>query len=156
MAASKNGIELLEKQELNKEQSLKSALSQLEKAFGKGAVMRMNEAAAERVEAIPTGSVSLDTALGIGGIPRGRITEIYGTESSGKTTIALQIIAEAQRKGGLALFVDAEHALDVEYARALGVDVEKLYISQPATGEEALEIMDAMIRSGALDVVVLD
>lgn len=156
MATSKHAVDFLEHIEVNKDQALKSTLSQLEKAFGKGVVMKMGEAAAERVDAIPTGSISLDTALGIGGIPRGRITEIYGTESSGKTTIALQIIAEAQKKGGMALFVDAEHALDVEYAKALGVDVEKLYISQPSTGEEALEIMDAMIRSGALDVVVLD
>lgn len=156
MATGKNGIELLEQIEVDKDKALKSTLSQLEKSFGKGAVMRMGEATAERVEAISTGSISLDVAIGIGGVPRGRMTEVYGTESSGKTTLALQIIAEAQKKGGLALFVDAEHALDVEYARALGVDVDRLYISQPATGEEALEIMDAMIRSGALDIVVLD
>jgi recombination protein RecA len=132
------------------------ALGQIEKSFGKGAIMRLGEAAAERVEAIPTGALSLDLALGIGGIPRGRITEIYGNESSGKTTLALSVIAQAQRTGGVALFVDAEHALDVEYARALGVDVDRLYISQPASGEEALEIMDAVVRTGAVDVVVLD
>ncbi len=110
----------------------------------------------QRIAAIPTGSLSLDVALGIGGLPRSRITEIYGTESSGKTTLALQVIAEAQKKGGLALFVDAEHALDVEYARTLGVDTDRLYVAQPTTGEEALEIMDSMIRSGAMDIVVLD
>ncbi|MCH8275128.1 MAG: recombinase RecA [Armatimonadetes bacterium] len=141
---------------MEKEKALKMALGQLEKSFGKGAVMRLGDSTIERVEAIPTGSISLDMALGIGGIPRGRMTEIYGTEGSGKTTLALHIIAEAQKKGGLALFVDAEHALDVEYSRALGVDVDRLYISQPATGEEALEIMDAVIRSGAVDLVVLD
>lgn len=139
-----------------KEQALKMAVSQIEKSFGKGAIMRLGETSTERVEAIPTGSISLDLALGVGGIPRGRITELFGSESSGKTTLALHIIAEAQKRGGLALFVDAEHALDVEYARALGVDVDRLYISQPATGEEALEIMDAVIRSGAVDIVVLD
>ncbi len=140
----------------DKERALESAVSQIEKAFGKGAIMRLGQGEREAIEAISTGSLSLDVALGIGGLPRGRITEIYGTESSGKTTLALHTVAEAQRKGGLALFVDAEHALDVEYARALGVDVDKLYISQPTSGEEALEIMDAVIRSGAVDVVVLD
>lgn len=141
---------------MEKEKALEMALGQLNKSFGPGAIMRLGEAAAERVEAIPTGALSLDLALGIGGIPRGRITEIYGNESSGKTTLALSIIAQAQRKGGVALFVDAEHAMDVEYARALGVDVDRLYISQPASGEEALEIMDAVVRTGAVDVVVLD
>jgi len=141
---------------MEKEKALEMALGQIEKSFGKGAIMRLGEAAAERVEAIPTGALSLDLALGIGGIPRGRITEIYGNESSGKTTLALSVIAQAQRTGGVALFVDAEHALDVEYARALGVDVDRLYISQPASGEEALEIMDAVVRTGAVDVVVLD
>lgn len=141
---------------IEKQKALEMALGHLNKSFGPGAVMRLGEAAAERVEAIPTGALSLDLALGIGGIPRGRITEIYGNESSGKTTLALSIIAQAQRKGGVALFVDAEHAMDVEYARALGVDVDRLYISQPASGEEALEIMDAVVRTGAVDVVVLD
>jgi recombination protein RecA len=140
----------------DREKALELALAQLDKTFGKGAVMRLGASDREPVEAIPTGSISLDLALGVGGIPRGRITEIYGTESSGKTTLALHIVAEAQRTGGLALFVDAEHALDVEYAKALGVDVDRLYISQPSTGEEALEIADAIIRSGAVDVVVLD
>ncbi|MCW5946266.1 MAG: recombinase RecA [Fimbriimonadales bacterium] len=158
MASSRNGavVSIEDLPQLDKQKALDMAVGQLEKSYGKGAVMRLGESTAERVEAIPTGSISLDVALGVGGIPRGRITEIYGTESSGKTTLALHVIAEAQKKGGLALFVDAEHALDVEYARALGVDVDRLYISQPATGEEALEIMDGMIRSGALDVVVLD
>lgn len=139
-----------------KERALESALVQIEKAFGKGSIMLMGSSDREAIEAISTGSLSLDVALGIGGLPKGRIVEIYGTESSGKTTLALHCVAEAQRKGGLALYVDAEHALDTEYARALGVDVDKLYISQPSTGEEALEIMDAIIRSGAVDIVVLD
>lgn len=140
----------------DRERALDMALGQIEKAFGKGAIMRMGDGDREQIDAISTGSLSLDMALGVGGIPRGRITEIYGTESSGKTTIALHAVAEAQRQGGLALYVDAEHAMDTEYARALGVDVDKLYISQPTSGEEALEIMDAIIRSGAVDIVVLD
>ncbi|GIK31499.1 MAG: recombinase RecA [Armatimonadetes bacterium] len=140
----------------DRERALESALQHIEKAFGKGSVMCLGQGERDEIAVIPTGSLSLDIALGVGGLPRGRIIEIYGTESSGKTTLALHVIAEAQRKGGMALFVDAEHALDVEYARSLGVDVEKLYISQPTSGEEALEIMDAMIRSGAMDVVVLD
>lgn len=140
----------------DRERALESALQHIEKAFGKGSVMCLGQGERDEIAVIPTGSLSLDIALGVGGLPRGRIVEIYGTESSGKTTLALHVIAEAQRKGGMALFVDAEHALDVEYARSLGVDVEKLYISQPTSGEEALEIMDAMIRSGAMDVVVLD
>lgn len=118
--------------------------------------MRLGDGEKEAIDAISTGSLSLDMALGVGGIPRGRITEIYGTESSGKTTLALHVVAEAQKKGGIALYVDAEHAMDTEYAKALGVDVERLYISQPTSGEEALEIMDAIIRSQAIDVVVLD
>ncbi|GMV87884.1 MAG: protein RecA [Chthonomonas sp.] len=139
-----------------RERQLEAAVSQIERTFGKGAIMRLGTGERAPVESIPTGSLSLDLALGVGGIPRGRITEIYGAESSGKTTLALQVIAEAQRRGGLALFIDAEHALDTEYARALGVDIDRLYISQPTTGEEALEIMDGMIRSNAVDVVVLD
>lgn len=139
-----------------RDRALEMALSQIEKSFGKGAIMRLGEGGHEPIEAIPTGSLSLDVALGIGGLPKGRITEIYGPESGGKTTLALHCVAEAQRKGGLALYVDAEHALDTEYARILGVDVDKLYISQPSNGEEALEIMDAIIRSGAIDIVVLD
>jgi len=132
------------------------ALNQVEKAFGKGAIMRMGDSSREKIDVISTGSLSLDMCLGVGGLPKGRITEIYGPESGGKTTLALHCVAEAQRTGGLALYVDAEHALDTEYARALGVDVDRLYISQPNNGEEALEIMDAMIRSGAVDIVVLD
>jgi recombination protein RecA len=140
----------------DKSRALDSALSQIEKAFGKNAVMRLGAGEKEEIGVIPTGSLSLDVAIGIGGLPRGRIVEIYGPESGGKTTVALHCVAEAQRQGGVALFVDAEHALDVEYARALGVDVEKLYIAQPTTGEEALEIMDTMVRSGAIDILVLD
>lgn len=136
--------------------ALDMALGQIEKAFGKGSIMRLGDDGREPIEAISTGSLSLDMALGIGGLPKGRITEIYGPESGGKTTLALHCVAEAQKAGGLALYVDAEHAMDTEYAKALGVDVEKLYISQPNNGEEALEIMDAIIRSGAIDIVVLD
>jgi len=132
------------------------ALSQVEKAFGKGAIMRMGDGTREAIDVISTGSLSLDMCLGVGGLPKGRITEIYGPESGGKTTLALHCVAEAQKAGGLALYVDAEHALDTEYARALGVDVDRLYISQPSNGEEALEIMDAIVRSGAVDIVVLD
>lgn len=140
----------------DKQRALELALSQVEKQFGRGAVIRLGDENREGVESIPTGSLSLDVALGVGGIPRGRITEIYGPESGGKTTLTLHIIAEAQKRGGLALFVDAEHALDTAYAKQLGVDVDRLYVSQPNSGEEALEIMDAMVRSGAVDVVVLD
>jgi len=140
----------------DRERSLEMALQQIERSFGKGSIMRLGESHTEPIEAISTGSLSLDTALGIGGLPRSRITEIYGSESSGKTTIALHCIAEAQKKGGLALFVDAEHALDTEYAKVLGVDIDRLYVAQPTTGEEALEIMDSMIKSGAMDIVVLD
>jgi len=139
-----------------RDRALEMALSQIEKSFGKGAIMRLGDSDKEAIDAISTGSLSLDMALGVGGLPRGRITEIYGTESSGKTTLALHVVAEAQKKGGIALYVDAEHALDTEYARSLGVDVDRLYISQPTSGEEALEIMDAIVRSQAVDVVVLD
>lgn len=139
-----------------RERALQVALGQVEKAFGKGAIMRMGDGNRESIEAISTGSLSLDTALGIGGIPRGRIIEIYGPESGGKTTLALHCVAECQRAGGLALYIDAEHAMDTDYARVLGVDVDKLYISQPNNGEEALEIADAIIRSGAVDLVVID
>ncbi|MCW5937270.1 MAG: recombinase RecA [Fimbriimonadaceae bacterium] len=139
-----------------KERALELALQQIEKSFGRGSVMRLGDEASKSIEAIPTGALSLDVALGVGGVPRGRITEIYGSESSGKTTVALHCVAQAQRLGGMALFVDAEHALDTEYAKMLGVDTDRLYVSQPTTGEEALEIMDGMIRSGAMDIVVLD
>ena len=140
----------------DRQRALDQALGQVERAFGKGAVMRMGENSHTQIEAISTGSLSLDMALGVGGLPRGRITEIYGPESGGKTTLALHVVAEAQRAGGLALYVDAEHAMDTEYARTLGVDVDKLYLAQPSNGEEALEIADAMIKSGALDIVVID
>src|SRR3989337_1163907 len=132
------------------------ALSQIERQFGKGAIMKMGEAANRKVDVISTGALSLDLALGIGGVPRGRIVELYGPESSGKTSLALHIVAEAQRNGGIAAFIDAEHALDPVYARAIGVDVDELLISQPDTGEQALEISDMLVRSGALDVVVID
>jgi recombination protein RecA len=155
MAVERNGSAVKDGS-AEKDRALDMALNQIEKAFGKGAIMLMGDGDQAAVDTISTGSLSLDMALGVGGLPRGRITEIYGTESSGKTTLALHVVAEAQKAGGLALYVDAEHALDTEYARALGVDVDKLYISQPNNGEEALEIMDAIIRSGAVDVVVLD
>ncbi|HLK58479.1 MAG TPA: recombinase RecA [Chthonomonadaceae bacterium] len=136
--------------------ALDIALSNIEKQFGKGSVVRLGQAMRLQVDAISTGSIALDMALGVGGIPKGRITEIYGTESSGKTTIALQCVAVSQKKGGTCAYIDVEHAIDPEYARKLGVDVDNLYISQPTTGEEALDIMDALIRSSAIDVVVLD
>lgn len=139
-----------------KTRALQMALSQVEKNFGKGSVMQMGTNDREPIEAIPTGSLSLDMSLGIGGIPRGRIIEIYGPESGGKTTLALHCVAEAQRMGDICLYVDAEHALDIEYARMLGVDIDKLYISQPSSGEEALEIADTIIKSGAVGLVVVD
>ncbi|BCJ34910.1 protein RecA [Actinocatenispora thailandica] len=132
------------------------ALAQIDKQFGKGSVMRLGDRTAQPVSAIPTGSIALDVALGIGGLPRGRIIEVYGPESSGKTTVALHVVANAQAAGGIAAFIDAEHALDPEYAKALGVDTDALLVSQPDTGEQALEIMDMLIRSGAIDIVVID
>ncbi len=140
----------------DKMRALQMALSQVEKNFGKGSVMQMGGDQRDLIEAIPTGSLSLDMCLGIGGLPKGRITEIYGPESGGKTTLALHCVAEAQKMGEICLYVDAEHALDVEYARALGVDIDKLYISQPSSGEEALEIADTIIKSGAVGLVVID
>ena len=140
----------------DKKKALDTALAQIEKDFGKGAVMRLGENAHVVVESIPTGSLSLDFALGIGGVPKGRIIEIYGPESSGKTTLALHIVAEAQKRGGEVAFIDAEHALDPSYARALGVDIDSMLISQPDTGEQGLEICEALVRSGAIDVVVVD
>ena len=142
--------------ESEKEKALQTALAQIEKQFGKGAVMKLGPNSSLNVEAIPTGSLSLDIALGIGGVPRGRIVEIYGPESSGKTTVALHIVAEAQKMGGEAVFIDVEHALDPVYAQALGVDIDSLLVSQPDTGEQALEICEALVRSGAIDVVVVD
>ena len=139
-----------------KKKALEAALGQIEKQFGKGSVMKLGEFTAMNVEAIPTGALSLDVALGIGGIPRGRIIEVYGPESSGKTTLTLHMIAEAQKLGGEAAFIDAEHALDPVYAKHLGVDIDNLIVSQPDTGEQALEIAEALVRSGALDIIVVD
>ena len=136
--------------------ALNSALSQIEKDFGKGSVMKLGEAGSMAIDVIPTGSIGLDIAVGIGGLPKGRIVEIYGPESSGKTTVTLHAIAEAQKQGGIAAFIDAEHALDPIYAKALGVDVDNLIVSQPDTGEQALEITEALIRSGAIDIIVVD
>ena len=141
---------------LEKKKALEAAMSQIEKQFGKGSVMKLGECQQMNVEAIPTGALSLDVALGIGGIPKGRIIEIYGPESSGKTTLALHAIAEAQKKGGEAAFIDAEHALDPVYAKNLGVDIDNLIVSQPDTGEQALEIAEALVRSGAIDIIVVE
>lgn len=141
----------------DKQKALEAALFQIEKQYGKGSVMRLGENAGKmNVEVIPTGSLALDVALGVGGVPRGRVIEIFGPESSGKTTVALHIIAEAQKMGGMAAFIDAEHALDATYAKKIGVDIENLLVSQPDTGEQALEIAEVLVRSGALDVVVVD
>ena len=145
-----------EKQKQNRQKALETALSQIEKQFGKGAVMKLGENSHLNIEAISTGSLSLDLALGIGGVPRGRIIEIYGPESSGKTTIALHIAAEAQKRGGEVAFVDVEHALDPEYSSALGVNIDSMLVSQPDTGEQALEIAEALVRSNAIDVIVID
>jgi recombination protein RecA len=139
-----------------REKALDTALAQIDRQFGKGSVMRLGSDERAPVEVIPTGSIALDSALGIGGLPRGRIVEIYGPESSGKTTVTLHAIANAQRNGGVAAFIDAEHALDPEYAKALGVDIDALLVSQPDTGEQALEIADMLIRSGAIDLIVID
>lgn len=140
----------------DREKNLEMAMAQIERQFGKGAIMRLGADEIRKIAAIPTGALSLDLALGIGGVPRGRVVEIFGPESSGKTTLALHILAEAQRNGGAGAFIDAEHALDPVYARAIGVDIDELLISQPDTGEQALEIADMLIRSGALDVVIID
>nr|WP_052297190.1 recombinase RecA [Marinithermus hydrothermalis] len=139
-----------------RKKALESALKQIERQFGKGSIMRLGEAPRQQVDVIPTGSLALDLALGVGGIPRGRIIEVYGPESGGKTTLALHIIAQAQKRGGVAAFVDAEHALDPVYARSLGVNVDDLLVSQPDTGEQALEIVELLVRSGAVDVIVVD
>ena len=140
----------------DRERALETALSQIERQFGKGSVMRLGDEGRAPIEVIPTGSIALDVALGIGGLPRGRIIEVYGPESSGKTTVALHAIASVQASGGLAAFIDAEHALDPDYAQALGVDLDNLYVSQPDTGEQALEIADTLVRSGAIDLIVVD
>ncbi|CAG0949688.1 MAG: recombinase RecA [Rhizobiaceae bacterium] len=154
---AQSSLRLVEDKAVDKTKALDAALSQIERAFGKGSIMRLgaNEQVVE-IETVPTGSLGLDIALGVGGLPRGRIIEIYGPESSGKTTLALHTVAEAQKKGGICAFVDAEHALDPVYARKLGVDLENLLISQPDTGEQALEICDTLVRSGAIDVLVVD
>ncbi|HTR87170.1 MAG TPA: recombinase RecA [Reyranella sp.] len=150
-------LKLVEKDGMeNKNKALDAALAQIERAFGKGSIMKLGQREALEIEAISTGSLGLDIALGIGGLPKGRIIEIYGPESSGKTTLALHVVAEAQKKGGTCAFVDAEHALDPGYAKKLGVDVENLLISQPDAGEQALEIADTLVRSGAIDVMVID
>lgn len=149
---------MADQKELNqKTHALESAIMQIEKQFGKGAIMKLGDESAKiKIPAIPTGAIALDIALGIGGIPRGRVTEIFGPESSGKTTLSLQIIAEAQKLGGIAAFIDAEHALDPNYARKLGVNTDELLVSQPDTGEEALEITEMLVRSGAVDIIVID
>ncbi len=150
-------VEISDKKSEDKKKALSVAIGQIEKSFGKGAIMRMGiNGPKVVVDAIPTGAINLDAAIGIGGIPRGRITEIYGPESSGKTTLCLHVIANVQKTGGVAAFVDAEHALDIEYARKLGVDVDNLLVSQPDTGEQALEITEVLVRSSAVDVVVID
>ncbi|NLF05681.1 MAG: DNA recombination/repair protein RecA, partial [Actinomycetales bacterium] len=139
----------------DREKALEAALGQIDRQFGKGSIMRLGDDGRAPVEVIPTGSIALDVALGIGGLPRGRIVEVYGPESSGKTTVALHAVANAQKQGGIAAFIDAEHALDPEYAKKLGVDTDALLVSQPDTGEQALEIMDMLIRSGAIDIIVI-
>ena len=151
-----NGLKLVETGEVDKKKALDAAISQIDKAFGKGSLMRLGDREVVDIEAISTGSLGLDIALGIGGLPKGRIVEIYGPESSGKTTLALHVAAETQKQGGVAAFVDAEHALDPIYAQKLGVNLDDLLISQPDTGEQALEIADTLVRSGAVDVLVID
>jgi len=139
-----------------RDKALEAALAQIDKNFGKGSIMRMGEKGTMAIEAVPTGALALDLALGVGGLPRGRVVEIYGPESSGKSTLAMHVVAEAQRNGGVCAYIDAEHAMDPVYAKAIGVDIDQLLISQPDTGEQALEIVDMLVRSGALDVVVID
>ncbi len=153
---SQTALRLVDKDTMDKQKALDAALSQIERAFGKGSIMRLGQQKAVDVDAISTGSLGLDLGLGIGGLPRGRVVEIYGPESSGKTTLALHCVAEAQKKGGTCAFVDAEHALDPVYARKLGVNLDDLLISQPDAGEQALEIVDTLVRSGAIDVLVVD
>ncbi len=153
---SQSTLRLVESSQMDKTKALDAALSQIERAFGKGSIMRMGQGQAVEVQSVSTGSIGLDIALGIGGLARGRIVEIYGPESSGKTTLALHTVAEAQKEGGICAFVDAEHALDPIYARKLGVDIDNLLISQPDAGEQALEITDTLVRSGAIDVLVVD
>ena len=153
MSNESNVVRLMEE---NKSKALQAALAQIEKQFGKGSIMRMDAQAAQDVQVVSTGSLGLDIALGVGGLPRGRVVEIYGPESSGKTTLTLQVVAEVQKMGGVAAFIDAENALDPQYAAKLGVKTEDLLISQPDTGEQALEIADMLVRSGSVDVIVID
>ena len=154
---SQAALRVVEGQSMDKSKALDAALSQIERAFGKGSIMRLGKSDKPvEIETIPTGSLSLDIALGVGGLPRGRVVEIYGPESSGKTTLALHTVAEAQKRGGVCAFIDAEHALDAVYAQKLGVDLENLLVSQPDTGEQALEICEMLVRSGAVDIVVVD
>jgi recombination protein RecA len=153
---SKSALQLVEKEVMDKTKALDAALTQIERSFGKGSIMRLGQDQAVEIDSISTGSLGLDIALGIGGLPKGRVVEIYGPESSGKTTLSLHVVAEAQKAGGTCAFVDAEHALDPAYARKLGVDLDELLISQPDTGEQALEIADTLVRSGAIDVLVVD
>ncbi|MHB1453101.1 MAG: recombinase RecA [Saccharofermentanales bacterium] len=154
--AGKSAQDVTQKISSERAKALEAALSQIEKQFGKGAVMTLGEKVDSTIESIPTGALSLDIALGVGGVPKGRIVEIFGPESSGKTTVALHMIAEAQKQGGTAAFIDAEHALDPAYAQKLGVDIDNLIVSQPDTGEQALEITEALVRSGAVDIIVID
>ncbi|MEI6497683.1 MAG: recombinase RecA, partial [Actinomycetota bacterium] len=140
----------------DRDKALEMALAQIDKQYGKGSIMRMGEKGSLAIEVVPTGALALDLALGVGGLPRGRVVEIYGPESSGKSTLAMHVVAEAQRNGGICAYIDAEHAMDPVYARAIGVDIDELLISQPDTGEQALEIADMLVRSGALDVIVID
>jgi recombination protein RecA len=156
MATGQTNLRVVENTAMDKSKALEAALSQIERAFGKGSIMKLGATQSLDIAAISTGSLGLDIALGIGGLPRGRVIEIYGPESSGKTTLALQTVAEAQKKGGICAFVDAEHALDPVYARKLGVNVDDLLISQPDTGEQALEIADTLVRSGAIEILVID
>ncbi len=154
---AQNALRLVDMDSQDKTKALDAALGQIERAFGKGSIMRLGQSGqAVETEVVSTGSISLDIALGLGGLPRGRVVEIYGPESSGKTTLALHVIAEAQKRGGTCAFIDAEHALDPSYANKLGVNVDELLISQPDAGEQALEIADTLVRSGALDVLVVD
>jgi recombination protein RecA len=153
---AQSNLKLVEGSSMDKSKALDAAVSQIERSFGKGSIMKLGAGQVVEVESVPTGSLGLDIALGIGGLPRGRVVEIYGPESSGKTTLALHTVAEAQKKGGICAFIDAEHALDPIYARKLGVGIEDLLISQPDTGEQALEICDTLVRSGAIDVLVID
>ena len=153
---SQPSLRVVERDNMDKSKALEAALSQIERAFGKGSVMKLGQSKAVEVDAISTGSLGLDIALGIGGLPRGRVIEIYGPESSGKTTLTLHVVAEAQKKGGTCAFIDAEHAMDPAYAKKLGVNIDDLLISQPDTGEQALEIADTLVRSGAVDVLVVD